>query len=197
MARLQSKRATKSRLDTALAELRVIEDCRQVIVQWDDQSLNAVREVIGESKLAAGKLHDADQRQDVEEYKNALRDYADVHQRSQVLDNIFREQTRQSTLDRGRVGLLKASFPECKTKLVDALNAKLAVVQENAGEVFAQEKAQLSPEGYDDEQIKNSPRCKRAYGVVAQWESIQRRVAENPVEETWTNVVPQLLADDE
>jgi len=192
----ETKPSEAARLQRALSELRKIEARRQAIVQFDEARLQAVREIINERQRAAVEMSDAEKREDIDAYKKALRQYGSAEAIAKVLDKFVIQSVRESAIDRGRVGLLKGEFAELKTVLVNALNAKVAVVQKQADEVFVQEEAQLRGEDFDENQIRNSPRCYRAFGRVTQWEGILRRVAESPIEETFVSVAAQLLDDE-
>jgi len=193
----EPKPSEAARLQRALSELSRIEGRRQAIVQFDEARLQAVRDIISERQKAAIEMSDAEKRQDIDAYRKALRKYADAQSRATILDGFVISSVRESAIDRGRVGLLKGEFPELKTVLVNALNAKVAVVQKQADEVFVQEEAQLKGEDFDENQIRNSPRCYRAFGRVTQWRGILERVASNSIEETFVNVAAQLLDDEQ
>jgi len=192
----ETKPSEAARLQRALSELRKIEGRRQAIVEWDEARLQAVRDIISERQKAAIEMNEAEKREDIDAYKKALRQYGSAEAIAKVLDGFVISSVRESAIDRGRVGLLKGQFPELKTVLIGALNAKVAVVQKQADEVFVQEEADLKGEDFDENQIRNSPRCYRAFGRVTQWEGILRRVADSAIEETWMNVAAQLLDDE-
>jgi hypothetical protein len=87
----------------------------------------------------------------------------------------------------------KAEFPDAKKVLLRVSELRLAQAREEACVVLAEERARLIPEGFSEQEVRGSALSKRATGRVRTLETIQRRIANEPLESTWKIFAPQLL----
>jgi hypothetical protein len=83
--------------------------------------------------------------------------------------------------------------PDAKEVLLRVCELRLAQAREQAGVVLGEERARLIPEGFSEQEIRGSALSKRATGRVRTLETIQRRIANEPLESTWKLFAPQLL----
>jgi hypothetical protein len=87
----------------------------------------------------------------------------------------------------------KAEFPDAKKVLLRVSELRLAQAREQAGVVLGEERARLIPEGFSEQEIRGSVLSKRATGRVRNIETINRRIANEPLEATWKIFAGQLL----
>jgi hypothetical protein len=87
----------------------------------------------------------------------------------------------------------KAEFPHAKKTLLRVSELRLTQAKEEAATVLAEERQRLLPEGFTDAEIRNSTRSKRALSRVKNFETIQRRIENEPIEDVWRIFATQLL----
>jgi hypothetical protein len=180
-------------LQAAKAELVAIEKRRQAILAFDRTLLGEIGKLLQEHRVACSDYEDALREQNVAAVGPALQRWALSSAVIGFLRDESAARTRGQAVDQGRVLKLKTEFPDLRQLLQNLCALRLAEAKSSAGVAFVREKAQLASEGFTDEQINNSPRCKRANTLVSRFEAVQKQIETQPIEVVYTAVVRQLL----
>jgi hypothetical protein len=179
--------------DTGLvAELARLHSRFIQIEDATNRLLSSLKSVHERERAAYRAFNAACERDDPQVIETALREWLALAPQSEFAEREFA--AAHALKNYGSVMTkFKAEFPDAKKVLLRVSELRLAQARERAGVVLAEERARLVPEGFSEDEVRNSTRAKRASGRVRNFETIQRRVENEPIEATWKIFAPQLL----
>jgi hypothetical protein len=175
-----------------IAELARLHSRFIEIGQATDRLLAALTSVREETSMAYRAFTTACETEDQETIKAAMDRWLNAAPRWEHAQREYL--SLQAQKNYGSTFLkFKAEFPDARDVLLRAVEHRLVQAKQHAATVLVEEMARMKPEGFDEETIRDSTRCKRANGRVSHLETVKRRIETETIEATWRQLASQLL----
>jgi hypothetical protein len=149
-------------------------------------------EVISSEQTARAAFMSACEGDDAQAIKSALAEWLEVAPKAQFAQQQFAA-TKQLKIYGSTMTTFRSEFPNAKAVLLAACRARQEEAKERHREVLAAETARLAPEGFSADQIADRLLVRRASGNVKQFEGIEKRILNEPIEDIWPKFARDIL----